>query len=167
MADTVIQGTGAIAAGDYKTVKWVGATKSGKAVTIELTNAINMGNIDFTFAEKDDTVAQVVFTAAYANTDAASDTTAEPWKVTIAEGLTAGAGEILLGAGVFYIGSTAVALTRGGGSFNVEREFRQINADGDRGPVKDRIVMESSVATLTMNVLTVLTKMSDLYSAIG
>lgn len=71
----------------------------------------------------------------------------------------------MLGAGVFYIGSTAVALTRGGGQFSVEREFRNINADGDRGPVEGRISMEGSVATLTMNVLTILTKVTDLYSA--
>lgn len=167
MAETVITGTGALVADDFKTVKWVGATKGGKAVTIELSNAVNIGNIEFSFAEKDDVVAQVVFTATYDNTNAAADETDEPWKITVADGVTAGAGEILLGNGKFYVGSTLVALTRGGGSFRVEREFRQINADGDRGPVKERIVMEGSTATLTMNVLTVLTKMADLYSAIG
>lgn len=167
MSEVSLQGTGVIADADYKTVKWVGKTKGGKAVTIQLTNAINMGNIDFAFAEKDDVVAQVTFTATYGNTDAAATTTTEPWSVTYEDGVSAGAGEIMLGAGIFYIGSNAVALTRGGGSFNVEREYRQINADGDRGPVKGRIVMEASTASLTMNVLTVLTNMADLFTAVS
>ena len=80
---------------------------------------------------------------------------------------SSGAGEIVLGAGVFYIGSTAVALTRGGGSFVVEREYREINADGDRGAVKDRVVIESSRAKLTMNILTMLTRLTDIYPAIA
>ena len=67
---------------------------------------------------------------------------------------------------MFYIGQTAVALTRGGGSFNVEREFREINADGDRGAVKNRVVMESSRAKLTMNILTMLTRLTDIYAGI-
>ncbi len=150
---------------DYKDVRWVGKTKSGKAITIELTDAINMGNIDWTFAEKNDTGAQIVFTATYANTDEAATGTEEPWSVETLES-TDGAGTIMLGAGVFYIGETPVGLTRGGGSFNVAREFRQINADGDRGPVKGRIQMETSVATLTMNVLEILTKMTDLYAGV-
>lgn len=159
-------GTGAVASTDYKAVKWVGKSKDGKAVTISLKDAINMGNIDWTFAEKDDVVAQVVFTACYDNTDETATSTVEPWEIEI-NGQTAGAGEIMLGAGIFYVGGTAIALTRGGGSFNVEREFREINADGDRGPVKDRIVMETSRASLTMNTLQILTRMDDLYTGIA
>jgi len=160
-----ITGTGAITSADFKAVKWVGKTKDGKAVTVKLTDAINLGNIEWTFAEKDDVVAQVVFTACYDNTDSTATSTAEPWEVETS-GQTAGAGEIMLGAGIFYVGDTAIALTRGGGSFNVEREMREINADGDRGPVKDRIVMEGSRATLTMNTLQILTRMADLYAGV-
>lgn len=160
-----ITGTGAITSADFKAVKWVGKTKDGKAVTVKLTDAINLGNIEWAFAEKDDVVAQVVFTACYDNTDSTATSTAEPWEVETS-GQTAGAGEIMLGAGIFYVGETAIALTRGGGSFNVEREMREINADGDRGPVKDRIVMEGSRATLTMNTLQILTRMSDLYAGV-
>jgi len=161
-----LTGTGAITSADFKTVKWVGKDKAGNAVTITLDNAINMGNIDWTFAEKDDTVAAVTFTACYENTDAASTSTAEAWEVEYS-GNTSGAAEIMLGAGIFYIGTTAIALTRGGGSFNVEREFREINADGDRGPVKDRVVMEASRASLTMNTLQILTRVADLYPAVS
>ena len=167
MATTKYLGTGEVISADFKTVKWVGKTKGGKAVTIELTNAINMGNIDWTMAEKDDVVQSVEFQACYTNTDSASADTTEPWSIETDNATTAGASEIVLGAGVFYIGSTAVALTRGGGQFTVEREFREINADGDRGAVKDRVVMESSRAKLTMNILTMLTRLTDIYSGIA
>lgn len=66
------------------------------------------------------------------------------------------ANEIILGDGVFYIGTTAIALTRGGGAFSVEREYRPIEADGDYGPVKGRIRKIKSVATLKLNALTLL-----------
>ena len=167
MANTKYIGTGEIVSADFKTVKWVGKTKGGKAVTIELTNALNMGNIDWTMAEKDDIVQSAEFQACYTNTDSASNSNDEPWSITIDSSTSSGAGEIVLGAGVFYIGSTAVALTRGGGSFVVEREYREINADGDRGAVKDRVVIESSRAKLTMNILTMLTRLTDIYPAIA
>lgn len=159
------KGTGVVTEADFRTVKWVGKDKGGQAVTIQLDNAINMGNIDWTFAEKDDTVAAVTFTATYSNTDAASSSNDEPWSIEV-NGTTPGASEIMLGAGIFYVDNVAIALTRGGGSFNVEREFREINADGDRGPVKGRIQMESSRASLTMNTLQILTRLTDLYPGI-
>ena len=167
MATTKYIGTGEVISADFKTVKWVGKTKGGEAVTIELSDAINMGNIEWTIAEKNDIVPSIEFQACYDNTDSASASTIEPWSIEMDSATTAGASEIVLGAGVFYIGSTAVALTRGGGSFNVEREFREINADGDRGAVKGRVVMESSRAKLTMNVLTMLTRLTDIYSGIA
>ena len=167
MASTTYIGTGAVTSADFKTVKWVGKTKGGVDVTIELTNALNMGNLEWTFAEKDDVVPSVEFQACYTNTDSASASTTEPWSVTLGNSVTSGASEIILGAGVFYIGSTAVALTRGGGSFNVEREFREINADGDRGAVKDRVAMESSRAKLTMNILTMISRLTDIYPAVA
>lgn len=162
-----ITGTGAITSADFKEVSWVGLTKGGNAITIKLSNAINMGNIDWTFAEKNDVVPSIEFTACYDNTDTVSTSTAEPFEITIDGTLTSGSSEIILGAGKFYVNGNLVALSRGGGQFVVERETRQINADGDRGPVSGRIVMEGSVPKLTMNVLTMLTNVSELYSAIN
>lgn len=166
MAMQKIIGTGAVAASDFKEVSWVGLTKGGNAVTIKLHNAINMGNLDWTFAEKNDVVPSIEFTACYENTDAASDSTLEPFEIEINGTVSPGASEIILGAGKFYINGTLVALTRGGGQFTVEREYREINADGDRGAVKGRVVMESSRPKLTMNVLTMLTAVTSLYSSI-
>ena len=56
MATVTYHGTGQVLTSDFKTVSWEGLTKSGKAVTITLTNAVSNGNIDWTFAEKDDVV---------------------------------------------------------------------------------------------------------------
>ena len=167
MATTKYLGTGEVISADFKAVKWVGKTKGGNAVTIELSDAINMGNIDWTIAEKNDIVPSIEFQACYTNTDAASASTIEPWSIEIDSAQASGASEIVLGAGVFYIGSTAVALTRGGGSFSVEREFREINADGDRGPVKGRIVLDGARASLTLNALTFLTSMDTLNTAVN
>lgn len=158
-------GTGALTSADFKDVKWVGKDKAGNAVTITLKNAINKGNLDWTFAEKSEVVASVTFEACYENTDEASTSTTEPWTLEYA-GNTSGASEIILGAGIFYIGETAIALTRGGGQFVVNRVFRDINADGDRGSVKDRVSIDEARPTLTMNVLTILTKVADIYSGI-
>ena len=60
---------------------------------------------------------------------------------------------IILGDGVFYVDEVPVALTRGGGQFTVEREYRQIDADGDYGPVKGRIRKIKSTAKLKLNAL--------------
>lgn len=159
-------GTGVIATTDYKDVKFVGKTKSGKPVTIELKNAINMGNIDWTFAEKDDLVAEIVLTATYENTDSMPEDTKEPWAVTVDGDEFKPSEAIVVGAGMFTVGETPVALCRGGGKFAVEREFRKIAADGDRGPVKDRITIDASSATLTMNTLEVVNRMVDIYPAL-
>ena len=166
MAITKYIGTGAVDAADFREISWVGLTKGGNAVTIKLHNAINMGNIDWTFAEKNDVVPSIEFTACYENTDSASDSTLEPFEIEVNGTVTSGASEIILGAGKFYIDGTLVALTRGGGQFTVEREYREINADGDRGAVKGRVVMEGSRPKLTMNVLTMLTSISSIYSSI-
>lgn len=167
MAVTTITGTGAVTTADFRTVKWVGLTKGGNAITITILDAINKGNIDWTFAEKNDVVPAVTFTGCYGNTDEAASDTTEPFTIEIDGTLTPGASEIILGAGKFYIDDSLVALTRGGGQFTVTREYRDINADGDRGTVKGRVVMESSIPTLTLNVLTMLTKVSSLYSSIS
>lgn len=167
MADITIKGTGLIAESDFHKVTWTGKTKGGQSVVITLPKAINMGNIDWTFAEKDDTVANVVFEAVYENTDAASTSTEEPFEVKYSDGTTAGAGEILLGAGIFSIDDVDVALTRGGGKFTVEREFRKINADGDRGTVEGRVVIDASAPKIELNALTMLTKVAALYPALS
>lgn len=165
MALKKYKGTGVIVEDDFKPVKWVGKTKSNSPVTIELFRAINLGNIDMTFAEKDDVVPEITYTATYTNTDSTAASYVEPWDISIDDSL-AGADTILLGTGIFYIDGVAVGLTRGGGKFTVEREYREINADGDRGPVQGRIMLEGSRATLTMNALTFLGKFADLYPAI-
>ena len=63
---------------------------------------------------------------------------------------------IILGDGTFSVGGTTIAVTRGGGVFTLEREYREIEADGDYGPVKDRIRLIRSVAKLTINALEIL-----------
>ncbi|GEM02497.1 hypothetical protein SAMN05421839_1066 [Halolactibacillus halophilus] len=63
------------------------------------------------------------------------------------------ADKILLGYGVVTIGEQPIGLTRGGSSFTVEREIRNIEADGDRGQVKGRIVIDTENAKLTVNAL--------------
>ena len=166
-----IKGTGIVTTSDFREVKWRGKTKNGKAVLITLPNAINMSNIDLTMVEKDDTVAQLQFAAAYSNTDYMAETAGdmeEPWTIAYSGGTSDNAaGTILLGAGVVSIGGVDVALSRGGSQFTVEREFREINADGDRGVVKDRVVIDASRATLTLNALTWLTNMANAFPAIA
>ena len=63
---------------------------------------------------------------------------------------------IILGEGVFAVGGVTIALTRGGGEFSVEREYRQVVADGDMGPVKDRIRKIRSIAKLKLSALEML-----------
>ena len=65
--------------------------------------------------------------------------------------------KILLGYGVVSVGATPIGLTRGGSSFIVEREYREIQADGDRGPVQGRIVIDTERAKLTVNALELFT----------
>lgn len=161
-----ITGTGVVASGDFKEVKWVGLTKGGNAITIKLFNAINKGNIDWTIAEKNDIVPQVEFEACYDNTNEAASSTEEPFEIYVNGSLVSGADEIVLGVGKFYINNTLVALSRGGGKFTVEREYREINADGDRGAVKGRVVMESSRPKMQLNALTMLSNLTSLYSSL-
>ena len=171
MAATKYTGSGAVAATDYKYVKWVGKTKGGQAVTIELPKAICRSNPDWTFAEKDDTVPEIEFEGVYDDADLATGDRTEPWTIEVAEGATAGNGEILLGVGKFYVGEASesaacVGLTRGGGSFVVEREYREINADEDPGAVEGRIVQEAGRPKLKLNALQWLTKITELYTGI-
>ena len=73
---------------------------------------------------------------------------------------------IILGNGVFSIGEIDIALTRGGGQFVIEREYRNIEADGDKGAVKCRVVLDKSQPKLTMNNLSIIpTDMTKYYPA--
>lgn len=60
---------------------------------------------------------------------------------------------IILGDGVFSIGTVDVGLTRGGGQFTIEREYKEVEADGDYGPVKGRIRKIRSRAKLVLNAM--------------
>lgn len=166
----IYTGAGHVTAADFRYIKWVGRTKGGKPVQIELEKAFCRSNPDWKFEEKNDTVAAVEFEGAYTDENLAKDDRTEPWKLTI-DGVEAGNGEIVLGVGKFYIGTSStdaeyVGLTRGGGSFIVEREFREINADEDPGLVADRIEKEMARPKLTLNALQWLTKVSTLYSCV-
>lgn len=169
MTETIYTGAGQVLDTDYKYVKWVGKTKAGKAVTIEMEKAFCRSNPDWTFAEKDDVVPELEFEGVYDDTTLATGDRTEPWKITMADGVEAGNGEILLGVGKFYVGAakasaTCVGLTRGGGSFAVEREYREINADEDPGAVEGRIDQTSGRPKLKMKTLQWLTKLPTLYS---
>lgn len=158
---------GIIAPDDFKEVKIIGKTKGGQPVRISINNALNMGNLEWAFAEKGEVVPAIEFEACYNNTDEQADETTEcPWVIEIDGEVQAGANEILLGTVVFYVGETKVALCRGGGSFKVEREFRPITADNDKGTVKDRVAIDTEKAKVSMNVLTMLTNVASLYPAL-
>ena len=167
---TVYTGAPNVTADDYRYVKWVGKTKGGKPLQIEMPDAICLSNIDWKFEEKNDTTAEVEFEGVYLDENLAKGDLTEPWTLTD-DGAVESADEIILGVGKFYIGKTAqdakpVALTRGGGSFVVEREFRKINADGDPGAVKGRIEKVAAVPKLKLVALQWLTKVSTLYSCV-
>lgn len=164
----VIKGNGGnIAETDFHVITWTGKTKGGIACKITLSDAINKGNIDWALADKGEVVPALEFEACYGNADTqATEETACPWQIELDGEVTAGAKEILLGLGVFAIDGTDVALCRGGGQFTVEREFRDIAADGDKGSVKDRMVIDSERAKLTMNVLTMLASIEKMYPAL-
>lgn len=166
----VYTGAGRVSAADFRYVKWVGRTKGGKPVQIELEKAFCRSNPDWKFEEKNDTVAAIEFEGAYDDEKLAAGDRTEPWKLTV-DGVEAGNAEIVLGVGKFYLGTTKedavhVGLTRGGGSFIVEREFREINADEDPGLVADRIEKEMARPKLTLNALQWLTKVDKLYTCI-
>lgn len=68
---------------------------------------------------------------------------------------------IALGKGIFKIDTTVIGLTRDGGNFTVEYEYRKIEADGDRGYVQGRISKDTAVPKLEINHLEVLTSIAD------
>lgn len=162
-------GAGRVTENDFKYVKWIGKTKGGKGVVIEVENAFSRSNPDWTFAEKDDIVPEIEFEGTYLDEKLAQGDLTEPWNIDIEDEIVSGNAEIVLGAGKFYVGTTAadaqcVGLTRGGGSFVVEREYREINADGDPGAVKDRIEQTIGRPKLKLKALQWLTKIGTLYA---
>lgn len=75
---------------------------------------------------------------------------------------------ILLGHGIFYINNKPTALTKGGGKFTLERDYREIEVDGTIGPVKGLIDVEKSVAKLEINQLTIIPKdFGEMYPAMA
>lgn len=69
-----------IVAGDHNDVTFTGKTKDGKAVTVKVENALNMGNLEWNFEDKNEVIGVLEFTAAYE--EAARDT--PPWNVDFA-----------------------------------------------------------------------------------
>lgn len=69
-----------IVAGDYSDVKWVGKTNDGKAVTINVKNALNLSNLEWTLEDKSEVVPSLEFSATY--DEEAKDTA--PWNVEYA-----------------------------------------------------------------------------------
>ena len=171
MAAITYTGAGQVSEADIRYVKWVGRTKGGAAIQIEMERAFCRSNPDWKFEEKNETTAEVEFEGLYKDADLANDIRTEPWKLTLPDGVTEGAGEIILGTGRFYIGATKedakkVALTRGGGSFIVEREYRDIAADEDPGSVEGRILKDTGRPKLKLIALQWLSKAPQLYSCI-
>lgn len=168
MANTTITGTGVVASTDYKYVKWVGRTKGGDAIQIVLPRAICRSNPDWKFEEKTEAVAELEFEGVYNDDNLANDDRTEPWQMT-GPGATSGVKAIQLGVGRFYVGTSesdaaVVGLTRGGGSFVVERTFHDINADDDPGSVEGRIWQDEGRPKLKLSALEWLDKVTTLYS---
>lgn len=169
MAALTYTGSGQVSSADTKYVRWVGRTKGGKACEIEMEKAFCRSNPDWKFEEKNDTTPELEFEGMYTDEQLAAGDRTEPWKLTLPEGLTAGNEEILLGVGKFYVGTSKadakpVGLTRGGGSFVVEREYREINADEDPGLVEGRVEQSSGRPKLKLTALQWLSKVNTLYS---
>lgn len=160
------RGTGKITANDFKaSVKWVGRTKAGKAITIKLFNAINMGAMEWQYADKGEIVNEVTFTGSYTQEELDAGSTVEPFEIITEDGVASGEAEIILGAGKFYINEIAVGLSRGGGKFTRGAEIREITADNDRGTVTNRVVMDAAKPTLSINAMELLTRVTELYPA--
>lgn len=167
----IYTGSAQVTDDDIRYVKWVGKTKGGQSIQIELPVAFCRSNPDWAFEEKNETTPEVEFEGLYDDEKLAADDLTEPWKLTLPDGMEAGNAEILLGVGKFYVGTSEadaemVGLTRGGGSFVVEREYRDIAADGDPGSVKGRISKDTGRPKLKLTALQWLTKVSKLYSCI-
>ena len=79
---TTITGTGEIVDADYQaSVSFVGETKDGKELTITVFNAINLENLDWTLADKDEVIASLTYQGCYLED---STTGYEPWEIEYA-----------------------------------------------------------------------------------
>ena len=171
MANIVYTGAAQVSESDVRFVKWVGRTKAGGAIQIEMDKAFCRSNPDWKFEEKNETTVEVEFEGLYDDEKLAAGDLTEPWKLTVPDGVTAGNGEIVLGVGKFFIGTSAedavpVGLTRGGGSFVVEREYRDITADEDPGSVEGRVLKDTGRPKLKLVALQWLTKTPQLYACV-
>ena len=166
-----LTGRGDITPADERYVKWVGKTKAGKPIEIVLTKAYCKSNVDLTMAEKDDIIPELEFEGLYDDAKLESGDFTEPWELTYDDSVKAGNGEIVLGAGKFYVGTGAedaayVGLSRGGGSFVVQRTYREIAADDDPGAVSGRIQKTEGRPLLKLKALQWLTKASKLWACV-
>jgi len=76
--------------------------------------------------------------------------------------------DYMLGYGVFSVGGVDIALTRGGGQFTIERTYKEIVADGDYGPVMERIRKDGSRAKLVIRALEIVsTNLAAMYPALS
>lgn len=65
--------------------------------------------------------------------------------------------KFILGDGIFNIAGIDVAITRGGGVFEVLKEYRAVEHDGARGEqVKGMTVLDRATPKLTINALSIL-----------
>lgn len=71
---------------DYQdNVVWAGRTMTGKAVTIDIQNGLNLDNIEWSFIDKDEVVPTCTYEGMYDN----ATRTKEPWNVTwVTNGIT-------------------------------------------------------------------------------
>lgn len=67
---------------DYHDVTWTGQTKDGKALVIEVDNALNLSNLDWALVDKDEVVPVVELTGHY-SPDAL---TTPPWRIKKSKG---------------------------------------------------------------------------------
>ena len=130
-------GAAQVQASDYRYIKWVGKTKGGQSIQIELPKAFCRSNPDWAFAEKNETTPEVEFEGVYTDEQLATDDRTEPWELTLPEGLKAGNDEILLGVRKLHI-----------------------------GPMEGRISKDSGRPKLKLTALQWLTKVSQLYACV-
>lgn len=164
---TTLTGTNVLASGDFHTVKWTGKTKAGDSIEITLPRAYSKDPMALTFSEKNDIVPKITFESTYQQSDLDSGNLTEPWTIVTTLNSADKCDNIALGAGKITIDNTSIGLTRGGGTFTRTPEIREINADDDPGPVKERIVQQGARATLELNALTWLTKETILFAGLN
>lgn len=161
-----ITGTGIVSNNDFKCVKWVGKSKAGNPLMIILPKAINIGTMEWAYADKGETTNEIVFTGVYEQKKLDAGDISEPFELYCDSAQEQGSQEIILGAGVFSIDDKKIGLTRGGGKFSRNATFRSIECDGDRGDIEGRIVMDEARPTLSMTAVELITRVTDLYPAL-